>query len=302
MHLSNSVAVIDIGTNSIKFIIAEKSEIETMRILHQETIELRIGTGISTQKLSFSNETMTQLITVLSNLKMKAEGFRAHTIRIVATSAVREANNQNELAQKIKATLKVPLEILSGNDEAYHIGNAIHLDPKWKATKTLNFIDLGGGSMECITIHNHRIEQAISLPLGAVRLTELFFPDSDTIFKTNTISSIFSHVEKLVKESNLYLDPKIPLLGSGGAFFILQQNLKGKTHIQALEVLELAKKTGAESLEIRIKKYNIPPKRADVFPIALCTLYAFMHTFNIEAFYPSTFNLKFGILKEMLQL
>ena len=172
MHLSNPVAVIDIGTNSIKFIIAEKSEIGTMRILHQETIELRIGTGISTQKLCFSNETMTRLITVLSNLKMKAEGFRAHTIKIVATSAVREANNQNELGQKINETLKIPLEILSGNDEAYHIGNAIHLDPKWKAAKTLNFIDLGGGSMECIKIHNHRIDQAISMPLGAVRLTE----------------------------------------------------------------------------------------------------------------------------------
>lgn len=302
MHLSNPVAVIDIGTNSIKFIIAEKSESGTMRILHQETIELRIGTGISTQKLSFSDEIMTRLITVLSNLKMKAEGFRVRTLKIVATSAVREASNQNELAQKIKATLKIPLEILSGNDEAYHIGNAIQLDPKWKATKTLNFIDLGGGSMECITIHDHRIDQAISLPLGAVRLTEYFFDDSNAIFKTNTISSVSSHVEKVIKDSNLNLDPNRPLLGSGGAFFILQQSLNGKSQIQALEVLELAQKTGAETIENRIKKYNIPTKRADVFPIALCTLYAFMHAFSIDTFYPSTFNLKFGILKEMLQL
>ena len=302
MNSSQPVALIEIGTNSIKFMVAQKSESLGIRVLFEETVELRIGTGISADDLVFSNDTIEKLISELMKLKVKALRHSVNSIRIIATSAVREAGNQNELSERIKAASDIELAILSGDLEANYIGNAIQLDPYWSQVKNLNLIDLGGGSMECIQINNHTIERATSLPLGAVRLNEQLISNTNNTFDSETLLNVQTLIEAQLKAHSIELSPQTPLLGSGGVFYILQSTFGLQTPIERSALLHLAERLGFETVESRITHYRIPEKRADIFPIAISTLYAFMKSFGIGAIYPSQFNLKYGVLKEMLEL
>jgi exopolyphosphatase/guanosine-5'-triphosphate,3'-diphosphate pyrophosphatase len=301
MNKSYPVAVIEIGTNSIKFIIAKKSEHLGLQVLYEKTIEQRIGAGISASNLALSQTTIKKLIATLLQLIQYANNHSVASIRIVATSAVREASNRDELSQCIQEACQIKLEILSGETEALYIGKAIQLDSRWQSTEALNIIDLGGGSLEYIEIKNHTIIQASSLPLGAVRLSEQFTAKNNSRFESDTLSKIQAHVDAQISAHSIKIDPQVPLLGSGGAFHILKNTFKFKEPLEKDALLNVATTLGFETIESRISHYGVPEKRADIFPIAVATLYALMNSSEIKVLHPSQFNLKFGILKEMLK-
>ena len=146
MIQSQSAAVIDIGTNSTKFILAEKRYGNELNILYEETVEVRIGKGISHSFPYLENDAIEKVSKVIISLLQIKNRYQIDPIRIIATSAVREATNQNCLFETIKDETGIELEILSGENEAYYIGQAIQLDPNLQKVGTLNSIDLGGGS------------------------------------------------------------------------------------------------------------------------------------------------------------
>ena len=150
MIQSSSAAVIDLGTNSIKFILAEKTFENTLHILHEETAEVRIGSGIVQSEPVLEERDIERVSDTIVSLIQIKEHYQIEPIRIVATSAAREADNRNHLQETIKAKTGVQLEILSGETEAYYIGQAIQMDARYQKIGVLNSIDLGGGSLEWI--------------------------------------------------------------------------------------------------------------------------------------------------------
>src|SRR5580658_7716029 len=113
---------------------------------------------------------------VCENLARMAQVYRRLEVigvRAVATSAVRDANNQHELIEKASSALGKPVEIISGPEEA----RLIHLGvlARWpQAGKRVLMVDVGGGSAEVILSEHGVLAEAFSKPLGAVRLTEVF--------------------------------------------------------------------------------------------------------------------------------
>ena len=302
MIQSQSAAVIDIGTNSIKFILAEKRSGNALNILYEETVEVRIGAGISNSSPRLKDTAIEKVSEAIISLLQIKNRYQIEPIRIVATSAVREATNQNCLLETIKDETGIELEILSGETEAYYIGQAIQLDPNLQKIGTLNSIDLGGGSLEWIHLKNNCQEKAFSLPLGAVRITEQFIKDPIQPISKDRLDAIEDHVKSIIAKNNVLLSSKCPLLGSGGAFHILTQLLKPKSRFSQKDIEELALSSAQLSIQGRINNLSIPAKRADIIPAALITIACFMKHFDIKYIKHSKCSLKMGILKEMLGL
>jgi len=165
-------AAVDIGSNSIRMLAAETGHGTSAKILAAERQVTRLGAGvfqdgrITREALGFVSATLSQMAEVIQKLDVVA-------VRAVATSAVRDASNQHEFLERASESLGVPVEIISGLEEArlIHLG----VQARWpQPQKRVLMADVGGGSVEVILSSNAVMEESFSKPLGAIRLTEVF--------------------------------------------------------------------------------------------------------------------------------
>jgi exopolyphosphatase/guanosine-5'-triphosphate,3'-diphosphate pyrophosphatase len=164
-------AAIDIGSNSVRMLAAETGP-GPVKILAAERQVTRLGASvfqngrISHEALDFVAETLAKMAQIYRKLDVIA-------VRAVATSAVRDAGNQDEFLGRAAQALGAPVEIISGQEEArlIHLG----VQSRWpQADKRVLIIDVGGGSAEFILSDHGVMLEAFSKPLGSVRLTEVF--------------------------------------------------------------------------------------------------------------------------------
>ena len=165
-------AVIDVGANSVKMIIGKMGEDGDLHILADFMRFARLGEGVgATGKLSQKAEERT--LAAIGELLELANRHRVDTLRLVGTSALREANNRAELLARVRREFGMDLEVLSEKDEAGLSYAAVVLDPSFKKYQDqLWVIDIGGGSTELILGERGEVSSWQSLRLGAVRLTE----------------------------------------------------------------------------------------------------------------------------------
>ncbi|HVN48845.1 MAG TPA: Ppx/GppA phosphatase family protein [Bacteroidota bacterium] len=167
------LAAIDIGTNSFHLIIAEvHPSTGRFKILGKEKEIVRLGSG-STDMKYLSETAISRGVEALKHFRVIADLFHAE-IRAIATSAVREALNQEEFLRRVKNETGIRIDIASGVEEARLIQlGVLQVLPLYK--KRILLIDLGGGSTEFLLGKQRSILFSSSLKLGAVRLTERFF-------------------------------------------------------------------------------------------------------------------------------
>ena len=165
-------AAIDIGSNSVRMLAAEVEPGGPPRVLAEDRQVTRLGEGV------FLNGVIDEasMALTLSTLERMASTYLQHNVlaaRVVATSAVRDAQNQAQFLERASAIIAQPVEIISGQEEArlIHLG----VESRWPhPDERLLIIDIGGGSAEIIVSDHDRIGQAWSKPLGALRLQGLF--------------------------------------------------------------------------------------------------------------------------------
>lgn len=167
------IAAIDIGTNSFHMVIASVNHRGMLNIINREKEMVRLGSSRGDMKQLLPDAVDRGAATMKRFVEI-ANSENA-SIRAVATSAVREANNRQEFRERIKEETGVKIEVISGAEEArlIYIG-AMHALPIF-AQKAL-LIDIGGGSTEIAIGHKGQITYVHSAKLGAIRLTKRFFP------------------------------------------------------------------------------------------------------------------------------
>jgi exopolyphosphatase/guanosine-5'-triphosphate,3'-diphosphate pyrophosphatase len=167
-----TIAVIDIGTNTVLLLIARfdhASRIET--IVYEQRIP-RLGKGVDAER-NLASDSIQRVIDVLKEYKAIMARYTLDRIVVAGTSAVRDARNKEALADRIKRELFFDLEVLSGEEEALwtYRGAISGMPDMQKAT----VVDIGGGSTEITIGDGSSINRTISLNVGSVRLTERFF-------------------------------------------------------------------------------------------------------------------------------
>lgn len=308
------VAVIDIGSNSIKTLVATRNPCGQPVSLFYKTIDARIGAGIDKAKPVLADESMARGLDAIRELLADAAPFVPGRTILVATSAVRDATNGDDFRRRVLAATGHDIRILTGDEEAGYIGRGLACDPALYGLADFYVFDLGGGSLECLAFRDRSIVRKKSLQLGCVRLSERFGPDTAQPFSAPVRNAINEHVKATLAASDFSFDlPPLPsastAIVTGGTAVTARAIIgaaAGKTLDETAPRLALAdlralyERVTRIDLAARRKIPAMPPGRADVFPTALATFIALAEFAKIDAFETSLYNLRWGIADEAL--
>jgi len=307
MSAKETVAIIDVGSNSIKMLIACKgAKGNAIESVYKETLETRISAGISQQNPTLTEASIEAGVQSIQKLVATARDYNSANIKIVTTSAVRDATNGTEFTQRVAETTGVPLTILSGIEEAAYIVKGLRCDPLISKMNRFIQMDIGGGSLELIDFNNGATQQACSLQLGAVRLTERFINDRTTAISKEAEAQIAHHVTAELSASGFeFGSAAIPMIGTGGALFIARAviNKTAQTQLSTLskaDVVKLQEQLGSLTLAERKSIPGLPTARADILPTGLITVRAVLDYADRDTLVCSSYNLRYGVAAELL--
>ena len=306
------VAVIDIGSNSIKVLVARRAAEGHVEQLHNKTLDCRISAGISASAPRLSDDGMARGLDAIRELLALAAQFAPGRIQLVATSAVRDAANGDDFRARVLAATGHPVRLLSGDEEANLIGLGLTCDPALAHLRDFYVFDLGGGSLECLAFRDRRIAQALSLRLGCVRMTEKFFADPAAPLDQDRCLGLALFVKQELRRAGFRFDlPDRPAAAvfTGGTITTIRV-LKGALHGVALAdtpatvsvhtVHALLDELAPLTLPERKRIPGMPAARADVFPAALVTVLAVAESAGLDHFHHSLHNLRWGVAAELL--
>lgn len=303
------IALIDIGSNSIKLLVAERGLNGAIKVIEEGIEETRISAGISRTVPRLQDAGMDAAIESIEKLRQSALRARAGRLFVVATSAVRDAANSQEFARRLHKITGLELRILTGLEEAEWIAAGVRTDPELSSLGNFYLFDLGGGSLETLAIQGDSILCLDSLPLGCVRLTEQFVTDPEATFPDSERRAIEDRIEQVLDQSSFAFDlppaDGAKLVFTGGtasvALFLgdpdadepsgpLTQNGL-EHHLEFLSALPIAERSIYPGL---------PAARADVFPAALTTLLTLMRLGGFTTARHSFRNLRYGLAARLL--
>ncbi len=306
-----TVAIIDIGSNSIKLLIATRHPSGGLISRKTRTLDARISAGISEAAPRLAPENMMRGLGAIRELLAEAAPYSPQRTILVATSAVRDAANGKEFREKVRAATGQTIRILTGDEEANLIGRGLTCDSALGSLGDFYVFDLGGGSLECLAFLGRRMQQAVSLQLGCVRLTEKFVPDPAQPFLAEAAVAIAAHVQTMFGEGGFAfsLPAGASAVGTGGTVTTVRAILGARAGrsldatdptVTVVQLQMLLAELGALPLADRKRVPGLPPPRADVFPVALATLIAVAQLGKFAAYRNSLYNLRWGLAAEAL--
>ena len=309
--MPSPVAIVDIGSNSIKLLVAATGTRGLPEAVISRTLDTRISAGISQASPRLGEAAMAAGVAAIRELVADATRAGARSTVLVATSAVRDAANGAEFRDRVRRATGFTLRILTGGEEANLIGRGLTCDPTLAGLRDFYVFDLGGGSLESLVFRDRRAVQEASLPLGCVRLTEQCIPDPARPFGAAETAAVVAAVQAVYAkgEFSFSLPEGAAVVGTGGtlttARAVLGARLGQKVEeadpvLPIAQLRELRDALGALPLGERKRVAGLPPARADVFPTALATLLAVAELGRFSAYRHSFYNLRWGLAAEEL--
>jgi exopolyphosphatase/guanosine-5'-triphosphate,3'-diphosphate pyrophosphatase len=203
------LAVIDVGSNSGRIVVLRLYGAH-IEILADARAPLRLAAELKHGRLRSS--AIERTIAAVRDFRSIAEGAGAARIVAVATSAVRESSNGEELVAAIARQVGIEVEIIDGEEEGrYSFLGAVH----GLAMEHGTLVDIGGGSLEVTTFRKRKMKASFTLPLGALRLSQRFF-ESDPP-SVGEIKTLRQHVAEAIEEAGIpELGDDEGLIGTGG--------------------------------------------------------------------------------------
>ncbi len=307
-------AVIDVGTNSVKLLVADVAGSDVQPTL-EESKQTRLGQGFyDTHRLK--PEPIANTAKAVAAFASKARELKATSIRLIATSAARDAVNASELISAIEQASGLKIEIISGEQEAEWAFHGATTDPAL-SHEPLLLLDVGGGSTEFIVGQGAHKHFRHSFPLGTVRLLEKI-PHSDppkpeeleacrAWIKTFLNREVRPKLETALRwETKIYSGGPTQLVGTGGTASILSriEAQLDKYDRQRMESMRLGrerlrwqvKRLWSLPLEARKQIVGLPPNRADVILTGAAIYEAIMEQFDFGELRISTRGLRFAAI------
>jgi exopolyphosphatase/guanosine-5'-triphosphate,3'-diphosphate pyrophosphatase len=275
------IAVLDIGSASVRLLCVETTGTRTWRVLAENRVMTRLAHGLA-ETGAIAPEAIARSLDAIAALHRQAEVEGCTIIRAFATAATRDASNGAEFIARVKESVGLEIRVISPVLEGclVEMGVATAFDLQ---SGPAAVIDIGGGSCECVQSINGIIWSNESIHLGAVRLTELFGG------ATRCSGARFEEMRRFIKrtiDDRVPVPPQAPLIvvGCGGTFTTLSimaaaakgqfinRNDAGRVQGSAVtreEVRDLLDRLRQLPLEDRLTFPGLPADRADIIVAGL---------------------------------
>lgn len=299
-------AIIDIGSNSIKFFVGELAADRTITTVLDTNDIARLGEGLDKTGL-ISPEAMERNVAAVAAFRAKAEELGADQVVAVGTMALRNAKNSGEFVEKVKAACGVEVQIIPGEEEARLSYLAILSGLPLQGGDLVVF-DTGGGSTEFIFGHGTEVTKRFSVNLGAVRITENYLK-SDPV-TPDEVAAALAQIDKEFAEAGVEGSPA-QLVGMGGTVTsmgavkhkmakydpdVIQGSSLTREDIRA-QIAEYSAKT----IEERRSITGLQPKRADVILAGACILDVITRRLGVGQLTISDRGLRHGLAYDLFQ-
>ena len=295
------IASIDIGSNTLRLLIVEKSSLGIRPIFRDREI-VRLGRGFSpTQCLS--SQAMDHSLTVLIRFRNKTVEEGVGRIRAGGTGVLRTAENREIFGERVKKETGLAIEIISGEEEALIMAKGV-LAQFSQINGSSVIFDLCGGSTEFVFLEGGELTERLSLPLGVVGLTEQFLKTDPP--SGNDLKSLRKHCRTILEKNLSKNDKIINLIGTAGTVTTLAAMVKGITDydpdlINGTVLLKEPLKQLAEDILARPfdQRKNLPglePGRADIIGAGILVVLEIMEYFFQETLLVSDAGLLEGLI------
>lgn len=292
-------AAIDIGTNTILMVVGEVRN-GVLNIIRDEHSIARLGEKVDVLK-KIQPQAIERAAVIIKKYRAICDELGVVKIRAVATSAMRDAENRDEVCEVFKSLLKTDIEIIPGEEEARlsYLGTAENHDLS-------TVIDIGGGSTEIVTGESLHIGSRISLNIGAVRFTERFLKEKPALQENITAAENEIRAQ-LFKAGGRTPGTIYAVAGTPTTLAAIAQGLQEFSrdtihgYVLKLDVIEgILEKLLKSSLEEIVEIRGVHPQRADILPAGALILKEILHFLKADSCVVSAQGLRYGVLKSML--
>lgn len=291
-------AIIDIGTNSVRLLLAEKDEKEEWKILKKDLRSTRLGEGM-TDKAYIGKGPQERTLKVIEEFAAAARLEGADEIFAYGTSIMRDAANGPAFSDEVTSAVGIPVRILSGKEEAYYS----YIGAAGTSGVVTSVVDIGGGSTEICMGFGTDIGMRHSFRLGCVRCSKQF--DTTT---PRGVAELKKHCFDLFRHTELMQSVKNVKrwIGVGGtvtsmAAMLQELEVYDSAKVQDFvihqdDVNRMLKKLCAMSYDDKCHLTGLMPERADIIVAGVAILDALMEYFALPEIIVSDRDLSEGLL------
>jgi exopolyphosphatase/guanosine-5'-triphosphate,3'-diphosphate pyrophosphatase len=307
-ELAGRLGTIDIGSNSVRLLVAEPLRGGIYRILDEEREPTRLARSVSASG-RLDEASIEATINALQTFRKIAAGYQVTRLRTIATCAVREAENGPDFCRRVREEVGLEIEVISGEREARlafaSVQHAFDL-----AGKNVVVADIGGGSTEIVFASGNLIESIFSTPLGAVRLTEQFAVEGDAGGGRDhgrLAAEVAAALKKWTTKPHFAAHF---LVGCGGTFTTLAELMmaaKRQTdvpvagyRVSQAELRHLLERLAVMPVRARRSMPGMTPDRADIIVAGLTVIDAMLKRFRVNTVLVHTRGVRDGLVREML--
>lgn len=302
-------AAVDIGSNSIRFMVADVSETGRLTTVAEGRQVTRLGESVFSTG-NVSAEAIAGVSSVLARMAAEWRQAEPLAVRAVATAAIRDAQNGDEFAEAASRSAGVPIETISGQEEArlIHLG----VEARWPhPDERILLVDVGGGSAEVIEAAGGAMRTAFSRPLGAVRLQSVFLqsdpPSPEELIRLDEYIS-----EKLASPAKR--------IGRGGfaraigtsaaaSAIVCAANRIPRTRRQEADrrqatqsqIRRLYQRLSRMTLDDRRQITGIGPRRAEIIVPGVAVLLRVMETFDVPSLAYCSAGVRDGVVRDLAE-
>lgn len=305
------LAAIDLGSNSVHMVVADVSADGRIEVVDRVKEMVRLGRRAFTTG-ALGNEATELAVRAVTTFGRLARARRVQKLRAVATSAVREARNGGAFVRRLERETGLPIEVISGLDEARLIFRAVRHALGLEEGGPYLLVDVGGGSVELTLVEDGRAVWMRSVPLGVARLTERFLPKDPPTGRQ--IRALERHVMRSIGD---LLDRArrrgvVSAIGTSGTITTLaamaraaQGEDPGRLHGASVthdQIHALRERLISVDARARAELPGMDTKRVDLMPAAAVLLDAILTRTRVPTLKVCTWALREGVLLELARV
>lgn len=288
------VAIIDLGTNSVRFDVHSLGKKQTL--LHREKIMIRLGQGVFV-KGRMDRSAVDRAMLAFERFRRVAAGLNVRKIIAFGTSALREAQDGSAFVDEVKARSGIEVKVISGREEAKLISLGILANEK-RIPGRFALVDIGGGSTEISVGSGKKVTLGDSFPLGTARLQQVFLKKSPP--SEHAVKQLREYIRNMLQQRMQRWSCQT-IVGSSGTVKAVTKIL-GKKSFSLKELGALVERLCSLSTTELLDIEGMEAKRVDMILAGVILLEEIAYALKAKKIIPTEFSLRDGIIEEEIRL